>query len=164
MTAICHDIPIGAMNVRQLKNTLNSIQTGWIKCRGWEIHGMTDALLCIASQVGILASRAMPANIIDDDESVEPVYGNNTLNTVTKKETRRCINVLMVLFRSIHIHNLCQSPVEHDYDKICTIQRHHTLAGEDDFHSLSMYWDLPAAAVLNYTHDFAGMYSNVSQV
>ena len=164
MTSICHDIPIGRMNIRQIKDTLNSIRAAWVQYKGWEIHGITDALICLTSQLGLLVSTAMPSNVIVDDESVEPVRGNTSLNSVTNKEQRRCINILMILFRSIHIHKICQPPEEGICENICKIEKHHVLAGEDEFHSMSMHWDMPSAAMLNYTHDFAGMYNNISQV
>lgn len=42
--------------------------------------------------------------------------------------------------------------------------KHHVFAGLDVFPVVSMHWDLLPGAVLNYVHDFAGMYNNVSQV
>lgn len=58
--------------------------------------------------------------------------------------------------------------VPHDHpgvvDALELIRKHHVEASGDDFNELHIYQSLPAAAKLNYKHDFPGMYNHISQV
>jgi hypothetical protein len=46
----------------------------------------------------------------------------------------------------------------------CGIRIHHIIAASDDFNRISMYWDLPPAAKINYVHEFRGYFNCISQV
>lgn len=43
------------------------------------------------------------------------------------------------------------------------IETFHVEAGIDDFHTLGMYFDIPAGCLLEYKHSYSGYYNNVSQ-
>lgn len=50
-----------------------------------------------------------------------------------------------------------------DLPEFTKVHQHHLSASVDSFYQLSMYYDLPPAARLNYRHMFSGLYNCISQ-
>lgn len=164
--SVC-DVGIDSLNVRQLKDTLENLRQEWMGCQVWTLPGFRNVLVCLAARLGSLCSQHFGSDLdsVHDDEQVEPVDGGRQ-SRMTRASVRRHLNLLLAMFRAVHVHSVARAP---DPASACCpavqpIRKHHVFAGLDDFPALSMHWDLPLASVLNYVHDFAGMYNNVSQV
>jgi hypothetical protein len=91
---------------------------------------------------------------------VEDSHGVVRLNAAC---LRRFLNVFLVMYRNITLQRRCQYLADTEPVN-CGIQKHHVFAAVDDFHVISMNWDLMLAAKLVYMHDFSGMFNCVSQV
>ena len=88
---------------------------------------------------------------------------------------RHMINTFLVLYRILH----WAGTVPHETAEGCTttgeaeqtgvrdlaskIHQYHLTAGKETFYKLSMYYDLPVAARLNYRHTFPGLYNCITQ-
>lgn len=160
--------PPAAMNLRQLCDTLNNI------ClelpRLFEISlehlpGATSLLDACFSRFGLMLAEGGPAHEMNDALCVEACVSNNT-DTVIMKLNRQCIrrtlSIFMVLYRHVHLAAIARviTPSPND----CGICKHHMEASNDEFDLLCMRMKLPAAAVMNYKHDFTGFFSHISQV
>lgn len=156
-------VALSALSLRLLKQTIENLHTQWVEAALWKADEIVSLLDRLAHRMGVLLSMHMTDKEIDDDDSYEKIPGFRSMNRLTKSCVRTMLNNIMVLYRSVHIHLQARTP-EPSAKPLPTIIKHHVYAGVDDFHGLSMHWDLPPAAVLNYIHQFAGMYNNVSQV
>lgn len=161
------DEPVDQMNVRQLSDTLANLRVCWVRTKAWRIAMMKELLACLASRLGTLSMQMLDGQLsnVQDDESYEPVDGGAHIR-ITRRCVRQNVNLLMVLLRSLYVHSAAVDPDDatQDCPGVQPIMKHHIFAGLDVFPTMSMHWDLPPASVLNYVHDFAGMYNNVSQV
>lgn len=77
---------------------------------------------------------------------------------------RRFLNLFLVIYRDIDLQQRKQFVSTNDSPKDSKIRKHHIYAGIDDFHQISMHYDLIIGARLIYMHDFSGMYNCVTQV
>lgn len=163
---VCEE-PVDCLNVRQLSDTLSSLRVSWVKVKAWDVPRMYELLICLASRLGVLCMQNLSGQLanVQDDEIYEPVDGGARIR-VTRRFARQTLNLLMVLFRSLYVHRKAVPPDDATADcpGVQPIMKHHVFAGLDVFPVVSMHWDLPPCSVLNYVHDFAGMYNNVSQV
>ena len=158
------DVALSALNLRCLKHTIENLHTQWVCTALWEAVEIIPLLDRLAHRIGVLLSTLIPDNDVDDDDSFEKMPACANMSRLTKSCVRTLLNNIMVMYRSVHIHLHACIPEIQDSIPRTTIVKHHIYAGVDDFHGLSMHWDLPPAAVLNYIHQFSGMYNNVSQV
>lgn len=102
---------------------------------------------------------------------------------VTLTCLRGLINTFMVMYRLVHWMQIAvagwhgggggeedddeddedyEIPVK-DLPEFTKVHQHHLSASVDSFYQLSMYYDLPPAARLNYRHMFSGLYNCISQ-
>lgn len=147
--------PVSGLNVRELKDCVLNLRQNWAAERGWEAPGAKDALMLILARLGVLSSTVMPSTSVCDDEYLQPCRGRKAVE-MTRAGVRRVLNVVMALFRSMHVHGAAQEWSPSGEGEVQRVSKHHIFAGVDDFAGLSMQWDLPPAAVLNYVHDFPG--------
>ena len=181
-------IPVRALTLRQLRDTIQNIQLQWVPLQVAETMQpqIMEAIDALMHRFGVLASQPWPlTSVMDDQGSIEQcnlpsafVSGagvansnttNNTVTTTLVKLNRICIrrfvNVFLAFHRHMYLWNERQVLADPEDTAIdCGIKLHHILAATDDFTTLSMHWDLMPAAKLNYVHDFRGMYNCISQV
>lgn len=155
---------LSGLNIRCLKQTIENLHTQWVCAALWEAVEIVPLLDRLAHRAGVLLSTQIEEKEVGDDDSCEKIPGSLTMSRLTKSSVRTLLNNIMILYRSVHVHTCARRPNTSRIENTPNIIKHHIYAGVDDFHRLSMHWDLPPAAVLNYIHQFAGMYNNVSQV
>lgn len=132
------------------------------------IHTHTGELAWATWPCGDAASP-----VADDVGSIERVFRGNQQehDQMTLSCIRSLLNMFMIAYRLIHWIKMSsantapldeEEDVEH-LDKCIDIHQHHVSASNDHFHIISMYYDLPPAARLNYRHTFSGLYNCISQ-
>ena len=152
--------------LRDLRNCVQHLQACWIP-RGLAAGATT--LPVVDFLFGLFGFLSMSAStlteLMDDQGSVEQSYHTqDALLTMNAACLRRFLNIFLVMYRNLSIYATCVYLKPDTLPVECGIQKHHVYAGVDDFHMLSMNWDLMLAAKLVYIHDFSGMYNCVSQV
>jgi hypothetical protein len=146
--------------LRQFLDTLENLRLLWFRCGVPMLPFASDLVDALMACFGKLARQQADAKK-EDTRDME-VHGGRC--RIAKLCIRKVVNTCLILCRHLHCWQnrvTLPSPPE-PYD--CGIKLHHILAGTDDFHNLSMHWDLMPAARLIYVHDFKGLYNCVSQV
>jgi hypothetical protein len=98
----------------------------------------------------------------DDMDSLEVSTDGKTTQTVTANWIRWLMNSFVIMFRHCEMRELLEPPEM--VGPRLDIKDFHIEAGLDDFYRFSQHFDLPPAAVLQYSHDFPQMLNSVSQV
>jgi hypothetical protein len=159
---VLHTGPWRDLTLRQLRDTVQNLQVNWITHNAAAIPAVLPYLNQLFVQ---FANLSMQHGVIDkdmdDQGSVEDSYGAVRLNAAC---LRRFLNVFLVMYRNILLQFSCKHLEADSLPIDCGIQKHHIFAGVDDFHVISMNWDLMVSAKLVYMHDFSGMFNCVSQV
>lgn len=164
------DKPVGAMSLRELKDTVENLQVEWPSFlqrlpSNPDAQGNLDAVISMIDQCvarfGALCGQAGPATVMDDLGAVDPSRAHPGLFQVTPACIRRTVCTFLVLYR--HLHLLAVARPVPDAWCDCGITKYHMEASNDDFHLLCMHLSLPVAGRLNYKHDFPEMYNHVSQ-
>lgn len=160
--------PPSSMNLRELCDTLNNIcvELPRLMERSSEhIPGATSLLDACFSRFGQMLAEGGTEQVMNDALWVEPSSSKESepaLLQLNRQCIRRILSVFMVLYRHLHLATIARviPPSHHD----CGIRKHHMEASNDEFDLLCMRMTLPAAAVINYKHDFTGFFSHISQV
>ena len=169
------------MTLRELRDSMSNLMLQW----GPDIHtqptmGTMAQLLIFLDgclhRLGELAWATWPCGtespISDDVGSIERICMPNGVDhdQITLTCLRTLINTFMMGYRLLHWIHMAAGELEEsdetDVDQLpeCTpIHHHHVSASIDVFYSISMYYDLPPAARLNYRHMFSGLYNCISQ-
>jgi hypothetical protein len=164
-------------SLRDLRNSMQHMQVEWIRGNLAAMPDITAAVDGLFATFGRLTMTASSVcDIMNDQGSVEQLSDDDTLVMMNAACLCRFLNLFLVMYRHIYVHSHLQ-PMQNscsmdDIDpttsaphvKETGIKKHHVYAGVDDFHILSMNWDLMMGAKLIYMHDFSGMYNCVSQV
>jgi hypothetical protein len=154
------------LTLQGLNHEVGNLQSGWIELRTWEQEGSQALLDQLLSRLGHLACYAGTCSVLDTQNQVKPymVDGFEMLR-MTQPAIRRLLNVLMVLYRSLHVHRVA-APVDAAVSSKPRhqVRRHHMFAALDDFSTVAMHWDIHPGAKLSYLYDFPGLYNSVSQV
>lgn len=131
---------------------------------------------------------ADPASpLADDVGSIERVFrtGQQEHDQITLSCLRSLVNTFQITYRLMHWFLQVTTAADDDDDsdnnddegeegaegaaanKVTEgwteIHQHHASASHDQFNLLSMFYDLPPAARLNYRHTFSGLYNCISQ-
>lgn len=185
---IFHNKPPCNMTLRELRDSMSNLVLQW----GPDIHSKPtlppehdrsskQILLYLDAcfhRLGELVWATWPCGsadspIADDVGSIERICladnsGGVEHDQVTLSGMRNLINTFMMGYRLIHWMQLSNMRVSEDLDdsnleKCTPIHQHHVAASIDVFYQISMYYDLPPAARLNYRHMFSGLYNCISQ-
>lgn len=157
-------------SLRELRDSVDNLLIEWPQFvhRLPENPRAEDNLRAVASLVdgcfarlGQLAEEPADARTFDDAACTEP-HGAGLIR-LSRPGLRRFLGSFLVLYR--HLDLLARAiPAPRAPASDYGVRRHHVEASTDDFHLICMHSQLPAAAKLNYKHDFPGMYNHVSQV
>lgn len=182
---IIHNKPPSKMTLRELRDSMANLVLQW----GPDIHSKptipiekdqsTKQILLYLDacfhRLGELVWATWPVGcadspIADDVGSIERICLLNGVehDQVTLSSMRSLINTFMMGYRLVHWIQLANIRVPDDTSdenlQDCTpIHQHHVAASIDVFYQISMYYDLPPAARLNYRHMFSGLYNCISQ-
>lgn len=107
----------------------------------------------------------------DDLSNIETVVIRGAeFHQMTLACLRTFLNSFFVLYRLLYLEKKAaaaagsaQQPCSSSNARKEEIHKHHVAASTDVFYKLSMYYDLPPAARLNYRHTFSGLYNCISQ-
>ena len=170
---------VGEMTLRELTDTVNSIQIQWRHVLYDEClrEGRDDSFASLLSillqsfiRFGELSMQPGTSHVLDDVSSVT-VCGVGNLYILTNGYVRRMTNVFQILIRHVELFRMCNFLDEDavDVNLPQTSCREKILeflveASLDKFYEMSMFSDLPPAARAVYLHEFSGMYNSISQV
>ncbi len=185
---VFHDRPPSKMTLRELRDSMSNLVLQW----GPDIHSKPtmipekdtetkNILLYLDAcfhRLGELLWATWPCGdpdspIADDIGSIERICLPNGVehDQVTLSGMRNLINMFLMGYRlthwiqqsSIQLLKSSNDKDEDDLPKCTPIHQHHVSASIDVFYQISMYYDLPPAARLNYRHMFSGLYNCISQ-
>jgi hypothetical protein len=171
-------IPKG-VSLQQLRDLVHALQTQWPKIQHTISKQTSETekthLLQIAdrliTQLFIwFGSYLFDDNIqewqADDNEFLDHTPPTHGLH-LTDMGIKFYINIFFVLFRLLFLQrHAIEVPEGRDISSGCypfTIESFHLEAGVDEFHTLGMFFDIPAGCLLEYKHSYSGYYNNVSQ-
>lgn len=162
------DGPVSRYTLRQLTDSLQNLQIQWSHWALFAVPKMQDAVDALFHRFGVLASGTGSSSMLnspyDDPGSIEKCQGDESKVVLTRICIRRLVGTFLVLYRHMHCWEAKELVEEEEGDTDCGVKMHHILAASDDFSRLSMQWDLMPGAMLNYVHDFRGLFNCVSQV
>lgn len=162
------DGPVSRYTLRQLTDSLQNLQIQWNRWALFSVPKMQDAIDALLHRFGVLASGSGSSSMLnspyDDPGSIEKCSGDESKVVLTRICIRRLVGTFLVLYRHMHCWEAKEVVEEDCEDTDCGVKMHHILAASDDFSRLSMQWDLMPGAMLNYVHDFRGLFNCVSQV
>lgn len=165
------DKDVATMTWRELKDTLSNVQIEWpaflqrldknkrAEANLLAVKGLIDGC---AERFGCLCERVWDETVLDDPSDTQPPAGGGEGRVLTASAMRRITGTLLVLFRHLHLLAVCKPPRD-GLPPIPEIRSHHHEASMADYYLWYMHFQLPAAAKLNYKHDFPGMYNHVTQ-
>jgi len=153
--------PVAQMTLRALLDALRCLQIEWaaLVCAEPSESLYTALDVCLL-RFGALADRAGDADTLDCEDMVEALTGSQRRLSTT------CVRALTAFFYVAYRHaHLAGAAVELPAaPPAFELHPHHIAASLDDFYRLSMHYDLLPASVLQYRHEFAGMFHSVTQV
>ena len=161
-TAELVPVPVAALSLRQLLDAVQNLQATWgALVAGEDAECLQDALDVCMARFGVLATGLHAAAVLDCDDFVEVAPDHR--RSLTAAAVRRFSAFFFVAYRHAH---LAGAAIALDADEPLAMQVHSHLvtASLDDFYRCAMYWDLLPASVLQYRHEFTGMFHSVSQV
>jgi hypothetical protein len=154
--------PVAALSLRALLDAVQNLQAQWGALVGAEDPGALHAALdaCMA-RFGALATGRHAAGVLDAEDLVE--VARDGRRALSAAAVRRFAAFFFVAYRHAH---LAGAAIELDAAEPLALDVHsHLLAASlDDFYRCSMYWDMLPASVLQYRHEFTGMFHSMSQV
>jgi hypothetical protein len=181
------------ISLQQLRDLVHAVQTQWpILQKTMETERcpiQKDLILQTIDRLitqlflwfgSFLFSKNLSSWQADDNDFLgTEAPSQNTI--LTEMGIKFYLNIFFVLFRLLfiqrHAVSVPVSPhaVSHLTDRLgiedgiqnkpysFEIETFHVEAGVDDFHTLGMYFDVPAGCLLEYKHSYSGYYNNVSQ-
>lgn len=160
---VLYDKSISTHTLRELFDTVNNLQSLW---RGLIATEDTESLYtavdaCVV-RFGFLADTLHSPQTLDHSDMVDVVQ--NTYHRVSNMCIRRFSGFFYVAYRHLHLASCC---IELDYEQESfnmELHSHLVSASLDDFYKLSMYYDTTMASILQYRHEFTGMFHSISQV
>ena len=165
------DKDVDAMTWRELKDTLANVQIEWpaflqrldrnrrAEANLLSVKALVDAC---AERFGCLCERAWDVSVLDDPSDTQPPDKGGDGRVLTPSALRRITGTLAILYRHLHLLAVSQPPRK-ELDAAIEVCSHHHEASTADFYLWWMHFQLPAAAKINYQHDFPGMYNHVTQ-
>jgi hypothetical protein len=159
-------IPYQEMSMQNLKDSVQHAQLHMPILIGENESGslLSEHLDKLFARLGHLMCPlpSVTEDAFDDRESLEVTPDSQTTQTVTCNWIRWILNTFVILFRHCELRRLAKPP-QVVGPRLC-IKEFHVEAALDDFYTFSQYFDLPPAAVLQYSHDYPQMLNSISQV
>jgi hypothetical protein len=124
----------------------------------------TEHLTCLFTRLGaiLLPIPSHTDSVFDDPDSLELTTAGVSTRVMTSNTIRWFLNIFVILYRHVELRRLVEPP--EIVGARMELEEVHVEAATDDFYKFSQYFDLPPAAVLQYSCDFAQMMNSVSQV
>jgi hypothetical protein len=159
-------IPYQSMSMRNLKDSVEHAQLHMHmliknKTRSYKFPEHLDNLFARLGHL-LCPLPSVTAASFDDMDSLEVKPDGSTTQIVTSNWVRWLLNTFVVMFRHCELRRLAEPPEA--VGSRLEIKEFHVEAGLDDFYRFSQHFDLPPAAVLQYSHDYPQMMNSVSQV
>jgi hypothetical protein len=110
----------------------------------------------------LLLPLDIPDAMFDDVDSLDVAIDGTTTHIMSNTTVRWFLNVFVILFRHIELHNIAETPVP--VGPRLQLESFHIEASRDDFYTHCQYFDLPPAAALCYACDFGDLLNSVSQI
>ena len=159
---------VSQYSLRDLRNCIQHMQAHWAQCGMVKDSNTPSTLHALFKRFGELSmTESTLTELMNDQGSVQESHSGEDKVMMNSICIKRFLNVFLAMFRQLDIVSRCETlqDVEGNSQFLeSQIRKHHVYAGVDDFHILSMHWDLMVGAKLVYMHDFSGMYNCVSQV
>lgn len=163
-----------AMSSKTLMTTLRVIQQSWApalygragsEATAEEWRAVEKLVHMCAHRLGCLLHFSSPSEEVFDDAEATELLPDGELG-LTDASTRSALDVLVVLFRHLDLHNRAVSPQERDTSRVEreVMLPHAVEAAKDEFYKTAMHFDVFPGARLAYMHKFPGMYNCISQV
>eukprot|EP00961_Rhodomonas_salina_P182058 2457578-Rhodomonas_salina.1 len=150
------------LTLRGLLDTTKNFQVLWPELIASEdpadLYRAVDACLL---RFGALASGRHEAGELDCDDFVE--VHSTGLRHVNNACVRTFTGFFYVAYCHVHLAACCLDlppgePLEFE------LHSHLVTTALDDYYALSMYYDATMASIMQYRHEFTGMFHSVSQV
>jgi hypothetical protein len=159
-------IPYQSMSMQNLKDSVQHAQLHMhvLISTNESVSRFPEHLNKLFARLGHLMCPlpSVTESVFDDRDSLEVAPNGSTTKIVTCNWIRWILNTFVILFRHCELRRLAEPP-QVAGSRLC-IEEFHVEAALDDFYTFSQYFDLPPAAVLQYSHDYPQMLNSVSQV
>lgn len=153
---------VSELSLRELSDTVQNMQSLWgTLIEEEDPADLFRALDACMTRFGALARGVHPETVLDCEDMVEED------GTRGRWLSNACIRTFsaffFVAYRHAHLAAACfeLGPAE---SLTFEVHSHLVTASLDDFYRQSMYFDMPMAAILQYRHEFTGMFHSVTQV
>lgn len=154
---------VSLFTLRELLDTVQNFQHVWRDIVSTNsAENIVKVLDACFSHFGFLACKKHDESVLDCSDLVESDrFGQRFVS-------KACIRKFAAFFYAAyrHVHLLaastdldCETPV-----LLFDIHSHLVVASLDDFYKFAMYYDTKVAHVLQYRHEFTGMFNSISQV
>jgi hypothetical protein len=161
-TAELVPVPVAALSLRQLLDAVQNLQATWGALVGGEDpDALVAALDACFARFGALARGWHVPGVLDCEDFVEVAPDGR--RALTAAAVRRFAAFLFVAYRHAHLAGAAIA-LDADEPLAVPVHSHLVTASLDDFYRCSMYWDMLPASVLQYRHEFTGMFHSISQV
>jgi hypothetical protein len=156
--------PYNQMTLQQLQDHLEACQWCWQDClEHHSVETLHAHLTACFARFGWLCISARPETVFGGSMFMEPSC-HNGLFFVSASAMRTNLVLFFVLFRILHLYKAAAASNVVPHVSQTSIRQHHVEASIDTFNSLSMYYDLPPAALSCYKDQFKEFYNAISQV
>jgi hypothetical protein len=157
--------PYNEMTLQQLQDHLEAFQWCWQDCLEYHsVETLHAHLTACFAQFGWLCVSARPEKMFGGSMFMEN-SSHSGLFFVSAAAMRTNLVLFYILFRILHLYTASAATSEVVANVSNTsVRQHHVEASVDNFNSLSMYYDLPPAALACYKDQFKEFYNAISQV
>lgn len=156
------------MRLQEFRDNLKNLQLLWTELLDTEdIEYLYVVLEAYMHRLGVFAARAHPADLLDDPENVDVVreptnIHPEAIHRLSASYIRSCIAFLLVAYRSLALADVAVD-LEPEEPKV-ELHRHLLSAAMDSYFNLSMRYDTPVGATMQYMFDFFGLFNSQAQV
>lgn len=154
--------PIEAFTLRQLIDVTQNLQTEWaVLMQNEDPDRLCETLDELMLQFGWFASRMHDPDVLDCPDMVEERPGGRRF--LSKTAVRTFSAFFYVTYRHVHLASTCIELAEGEPLEF-ELHSHLITASLDEFYRLSMYYDMRVGSILQYRHEFTGMFHSITQV
>ena len=164
------DKAVGDMTLNEYRDCIENLQFLWHDLMAVEDPLQLEKVLnhCFC-RLGFFAHTVHPKAVLDDEGSIDlhtgsslTTSGSDQQYVLSKQFLRKALAFFFVTYRHVHLALNCV----HIENKAlrCSLHKHLISSSIDKFYNISMHYDTCVASVLQYRHEFTGMYHSVSQV
>jgi hypothetical protein len=156
------DTSVASMRLSQLQHTVSNLTLEWAEyvARGHPVAPLSSLVDQCATRFGALCLKAQPVEVLDEPLLTQPAVEGGT--QMTCKAMRWFLSAFLILYRHLHLMAVAVPAPASDKAPLL-IHKPQMEASMDDFYLHQMHLRLPAAAKMQYQHEFPEMYNHVSQ-